>query len=95
MALLPRSRSSLSTRANGMLALHPTKKISLMIIVLLSYRMRLINMACDPHFIFQIDGHAMKIIEVDGINHKPLTVDSIDILAGMHLVARTIGCIRY
>lgn len=48
----------------------------------LSYRVRLISMACDPHFLFQIDGHTMTIIEVDGINHKPYQVDSIDILAG-------------
>ncbi|KZT19046.1 multicopper oxidase [Neolentinus lepideus HHB14362 ss-1] len=30
----------------------------------------------------RIDGHNMMIIEVDGVNHQPLTVDSIQILAG-------------
>lgn len=45
--------------------------------------MRLINMACDPHFTFQIDGHTnLQIIEVDGVSHNTLTVDSIGILAG-------------
>jgi FtsP/CotA-like multicopper oxidase with cupredoxin domain len=39
-------------------------------------------MACDPHFIFQIDGHSMNVIEADGITTKPYTVDSIDIYAG-------------
>ncbi|EPQ52617.1 laccase [Gloeophyllum trabeum ATCC 11539] len=46
------------------------------------YRMRLISMSCDPNFTFSIDGHNMTIIEVDGVNHQPHTVDSIQILAG-------------
>ncbi|KAJ7150798.1 yellow laccase [Mycena filopes] len=43
------------------------------------YRFRLISMSCDPNWIFSIDGHQMTIIEVDGVNHQPLTVDSIQI----------------
>ncbi|KAJ7860046.1 laccase [Mycena leptocephala] len=46
------------------------------------YRFRLVSMSCDPNYIFSIDGHAMTIIEVDGVNHQPLTVDSIQIFAG-------------
>ncbi|KAJ7289255.1 yellow laccase [Mycena rebaudengoi] len=46
------------------------------------YRFRLIAMSCDPNYVFSIDGHSMTIIEVDGINHKPLVVDSIQIFAG-------------
>ncbi|KAF9022011.1 laccase [Hymenopellis radicata] len=46
------------------------------------YRIRLINMACDPNFTFSIEGHEMTIIEVDGVNHEPLTVDQIPIFAG-------------
>ncbi|KAJ7444487.1 laccase 1 [Mycena latifolia] len=46
------------------------------------YRFRLVSMACDPSWVFSIDGHAMTIIEVDGVNTQPLTVDSIDIFAG-------------
>ncbi|KAJ7913037.1 laccase 2 precursor [Mycena leptocephala] len=46
------------------------------------YRFRLVSMSCDPNWIFSIDGHSMTIIEVDGVNHKPLTVDSIQIFAG-------------
>ncbi|KAJ7292520.1 laccase 2 precursor [Mycena rebaudengoi] len=46
------------------------------------YRFRLISVSCDPNFIFSIDGHSMTIIEVDGVNHKPLTVGSIQIFAG-------------
>ena len=43
--------------------------------------MRLINMACDPNYIFSIDNHDMTIIEVDGVNSQPLTVDQIQIFA--------------
>ncbi|KAF5341060.1 hypothetical protein D9611_005950 [Ephemerocybe angulata] len=46
------------------------------------YRFRLVSISCDPNFVFSIDGHVMIIIEVDGINVQPLTVDSIQIFAG-------------
>ncbi|KAJ7046141.1 laccase 2 precursor [Mycena alexandri] len=46
------------------------------------YRFRLVSISCDPNFNFTIDGHQMTIIEVDGVNHQPLTVDSIQIFAG-------------
>jgi hypothetical protein len=47
-----------------------------------SYRLRLVSISCDPAFTFSIDGHQMTIIEVDGVNHQPLVVDSIQIFAG-------------
>ncbi|KAG6810814.1 Acyl-coenzyme A oxidase 2 [Tricholoma furcatifolium] len=46
------------------------------------YRFRLVSISCDPNYVFSIDGHTMTIIEVDGQNVKPLTVDSIQIFAG-------------
>ncbi|KAJ7440900.1 laccase 1 [Mycena latifolia] len=46
------------------------------------YRFRLVSMSCDPSWIFSIDGHPMTIIEVDGVNHQPLIVDSLEIFAG-------------
>ncbi|KAJ7450358.1 laccase [Mycena latifolia] len=46
------------------------------------YRLRLVSISCEPSFIFSIDGHSMSIIEVDGVNHQPLTVDSIELFAG-------------
>ncbi|GLB41428.1 putative multicopper oxidase family protein [Lyophyllum shimeji] len=46
------------------------------------YRFRLVSISCDPNYVFSIDGHTMTIIEVDGVNHQPLTVDSIQIFAG-------------
>ncbi|KAJ6550409.1 laccase [Mycena vulgaris] len=46
------------------------------------YRFRLVSISCDPNFVFTIDGHSMTIIEVDGVNHQPLIVDSIQIFAG-------------
>ncbi|CAK5284939.1 unnamed protein product [Mycena citricolor] len=48
----------------------------------LRYRFRLINMACDSNYVFQIDGHQnLTIIEADGVLHEPLSVDSIQIFA--------------
>jgi iron transport multicopper oxidase len=46
------------------------------------YRIRLISISCDPNYIFTIDGHNMTIIEADGVNTQPVTVDSIQIFAG-------------
>ncbi|KAF7304581.1 Laccase lcc6 [Mycena chlorophos] len=46
------------------------------------YRYRLVSISCDPNYVFSIDNHTMTIIEVDGTNHNPLTVDSIQIFAG-------------
>ena len=46
------------------------------------YRFRLVSISCDPNHTFSIDGHNMTIIEADGVNTKPLTVDSIQIFAG-------------
>ncbi|KAJ7648854.1 laccase [Mycena rosella] len=45
------------------------------------YRFRMVSVSCDPNFIFSIDGHQMVILEVDGVSHQPLTVDSIQIFA--------------
>ncbi|KAH9008532.1 laccase C [Lactarius hengduanensis] len=46
------------------------------------YRLRLVSISCDPAFTFSIDGHQLTIIEVDGVNHQPLLVDSLQIFAG-------------
>ncbi|KAF7356183.1 Laccase 2 [Mycena venus] len=48
------------------------------------YRFRLVSISCDSIYNFTIDGHKMTIIEVevDGISHKPLTVDTLQIFAG-------------
>ncbi|KAJ7100474.1 yellow laccase [Mycena epipterygia] len=46
------------------------------------YRFRLVSISCDPNYNFSIDGHKMKIIEVDGVNHEPIIVDSLQIFAG-------------
>nr|AAB63443.1 phenoloxidase [Trametes sp. I-62] len=45
------------------------------------YRFRLVSLSCDPNHTFSIDGHNLTVIEVDGVNSKPLTVDSIQIFA--------------
>ncbi|KAJ7181076.1 laccase [Mycena filopes] len=48
----------------------------------LRYRFRVVAISCDPNYIFSIDGHTMTVIEVDGVNHTPHTVDSLQIFAG-------------
>ena len=45
------------------------------------YRLRLINASAYGFFTFSIAGHRLTIIEVDGVNHDPLTVDFLDIHA--------------
>ncbi|KAJ7301517.1 laccase 3 [Mycena albidolilacea] len=45
------------------------------------YRFRLISMSCDPNWIFSIDGHQLTVIEADGVEVQPITVDSIQIFA--------------
>lgn len=39
-------------------------------------------MSCEPTYTFNIDHHSMNVIEVDGVNHEPVEVDSLQILAG-------------
>ncbi|KAJ6577581.1 laccase lcc5 [Mycena capillaripes] len=49
----------------------------------LRYRIRVVNIACDPNYIFSIDGHTnLTIIEADGITTTPYSVDSIQIYVG-------------
>jgi iron transport multicopper oxidase len=48
----------------------------------LRYRLRIVSISCDPNFTFSIDKHSMTIIEIDGQNTQPRTVDSIQIFAG-------------
>lgn len=46
------------------------------------YRFRIINTACASSFDFSIDNHRLTVIEADGAETKPLTVDSLSIFAG-------------
>lgn len=46
------------------------------------YRFRIIGASCDPWFNFTIDGHAMTVIETDGVATEPLVVDSLPVFAG-------------
>ncbi|KAH9959975.1 laccase [Russula dissimulans] len=48
----------------------------------LRYRLRVVSISCDPAYTFSIDSHQLTIIEVDGINVRPLVVDSLQIFAG-------------
>ncbi|KAJ8584635.1 laccase [Rhizopogon salebrosus TDB-379] len=46
------------------------------------YRFRVIGLSCDPSYNFTIDGHSMTIIEADGVETVPVTVDLLPVLAG-------------
>ncbi|GLB41487.1 putative multicopper oxidase family protein [Lyophyllum shimeji] len=46
------------------------------------YRLRVINISVYSGYEFSIEGHRLTIIEVDGINHVPFTVDRFEIYAG-------------
>ncbi|KAF7303974.1 Laccase I [Mycena indigotica] len=48
----------------------------------LRYRFRLLNIACDPDFVFGIQGHSMTVIEADGVLTQARVVDSIHIHVG-------------
>ncbi|KAF7344051.1 Laccase A [Mycena venus] len=75
----------ISTLINGLgrYAGGPTSQLAFITVTQgLRYRFRLVSLSCDPNFIFTIDGHTFTIIEVDGVNTQPLTVDSIQIYAG-------------
>ena len=43
------------------------------------YRIRLIAMVCGPFYTFSIDGHDLTVIEADGANTEPYTVNNITI----------------
>ncbi|KAJ7055783.1 laccase [Mycena amicta] len=75
----------ISTLINGLgrYAGGPTSQLAVVSVTQgVRYRFRLVSVSCDPNFTFTIDNHTMTIIEVDGVNHAPLTVDSIQIFAG-------------
>ncbi|KAM5541434.1 hypothetical protein V8D89_004988 [Ganoderma adspersum] len=45
------------------------------------YRFRLISLSCDPNYVFSIDGHDLTVIEADGIETQPVTVNAIQIFS--------------
>ncbi len=51
------------------------------------YRFRIISISCDPNFIFSIDGHNLTLIETDGENISPITVNAVDVFAGQRYSA--------
>ncbi|KAL5536666.1 LCC11_5 [Sanghuangporus sanghuang] len=46
------------------------------------YRFRVVSTSCYPTFTFSIDGHNLTIIEADGVETEPVTVDQLDIFPG-------------
>ncbi|TBU49264.1 laccase [Dichomitus squalens] len=45
------------------------------------YRFRLVSISCDPNYVFSIDNHDLTVIEADGIETQPVTVNAIQIFA--------------
>ncbi|KAF9456908.1 laccase [Collybia nuda] len=73
-----------STLINGLGRL-PGKKTALSVINVnfaRRYRFRVINTACISSFNFSIDSHKLQVIEADGVETKPVTVDVVPIYAG-------------
>lgn len=64
-----------------------------------SYRFRIINASAISQFNFQIQGHAMTVIEVDGVNHVPLLVPAGGLLIHpgqrYSVVVRNPSCLEY
>lgn len=48
----------------------------------LRYRFRLVNTACIAGFNFSIDSHSFSVIEVDGVETKPLVTDIVSLWPG-------------
>jgi iron transport multicopper oxidase len=51
----------------------------------LRYRLRLINTACIAAFNVSIDSHTLTVIETDGSETKPHTVDRVSLFPGKSL----------
>ncbi|KAJ2799047.1 ferroxidase fet3, partial [Coemansia helicoidea] len=50
-----------------------------------TYRLRLINMSALAMFHFSIDGHTMRVIEVDGIDTEPMEVGNVRLAAAQRV----------
>ena len=73
------SLSSTSRRANGTIFLTATRRYA--DTFFLRYRFRLISLSCDPNYVFSIDGHDLTVIEADGIETQPVTVNAVQIFS--------------
>lgn len=54
-----------------------------------SYRLRLVNAACDTHFKFMIDNHTMTVIANDLVPIEPYTTSVLNIAMGMRTSSMT------
>ncbi|KAG7443864.1 laccase [Guyanagaster necrorhizus] len=80
--LLPPLANSTLINGMGRFFENPTSPLALVTVCPNKrYRFRVLAISCDPNFTFSIDGHNLTIIEADGVNTQPLTVNSIQILA--------------
>ncbi|KAK7464216.1 Laccase-1 [Stygiomarasmius scandens] len=53
----------------------------------LRYRLRLVSISCRPFHTFSVDNHNITIMELDGVEHDPVTVQNVDIYAAQRVSA--------
>ncbi|KAJ3865330.1 laccase [Lentinula novae-zelandiae] len=51
------------------------------------YRFRVFALSCRPFFTWSIDNHNLTVMELDGVEHDPVTVQNVDIYAAQRISA--------
>ncbi|KAI0031190.1 laccase 6 [Vararia minispora EC-137] len=51
----------------------------------LRYRLRIFSISCRPFFTFSVDNHNITVIELDGTEHDPVTVQNVDVYAAQRV----------
>ncbi|KAF9266465.1 putative laccase 1d precursor [Marasmius fiardii PR-910] len=51
------------------------------------YRFRIFSLSCRPFHTFSVDNHNITVMEFDGVEHDPVTVQNVDIFAAQRISA--------
>ncbi|KIK71365.1 hypothetical protein GYMLUDRAFT_235696 [Collybiopsis luxurians FD-317 M1] len=51
------------------------------------YRFRVVSLSCRPFFTWSIDNHNLTVMELDGVEHDPVTVQNVDVYAAQRISA--------
>ncbi|KAF5391088.1 hypothetical protein D9757_003138 [Collybiopsis confluens] len=51
------------------------------------YRFRVFALSCRPFFTWSIDNHNLTVMEFDGVEHDPVTVQNVDVYAAQRISA--------
>lgn len=49
------------------------------------YRFRVFALSCRPFFTFSVDNHNITVMEFDGVEHDPVTVQNVDVFAAQRV----------